>query len=549
MNQQIAKTALNYMFDYDSLVLRRVIPLQLMVLVTIYCFVIQPLPVLAQSVEENRPTPTVPTKIDRASPGSTKDMPEQLTIDPSQKVARSGAVMWTLRDVEIYLKRYRAWLHWETSSPQPLEVLEDQSSLRRILINAIEREVIVHHTKNQELKYGPIVGRAQLRDWLRQLVPGALRPTDEALESFIRGRLKLKADDPLDFFWHAVEDAYWVNRQKKWIVGTLPESQAQAEWKRRGELVNVWLMQVPRVPTSSEISTGIKNYPREMKAYYDANPKLFSQPLRLLVEPYWIRGGKLEGERLQAQEARDLFARGDTLEQVIESMPMLTQGGVKSLRGRSIPPDTEVKEGSITPIRLTRYGWTFYRIKRIYPAYVRSLAERSVQREVAAAVLRKQDDLPRAKKLAVSAVAQIKKANSIQELKSWGRTRRVRVNAPDAFFASTQNVVPTIGLAPELHQKIMSASEGTTIAPVKVRQHYVIARIIKRTERLEKWSSARAAFIEMWRRERTPRVLDEWLTQHLKDQPRWISMKHLRGLRLKHLQFESSLKPKTRERP
>jgi hypothetical protein len=454
-----------------------------------------------------------------------------------------------MKDVEIYLKRYRAWLHWETSAPQPLEVLEERSSLRRILINAIEREVIVRFAKESELEYGPIIGRAQLQDWLRQLVPGAIRPKVNALDQFIRGRLKLKVDDDLEFFWHAVEDAYWVNQQKRWIVDTLPEIDAKAEWKRRGELVTVWLMQIPRVPTSTEISAGIKRYTAEMKTYYDANPLLFSQPLRLLVEPYWIRGGKLEGERLQAQDARDQLAQGGSLERVIEDMPMLTQGGVKSLRGKSIPPNTEVKEGVITPVRLTRYGWTFYRIKRIYPAYVRSLAERSVQREVAAAVLRKRDDLPRAQKLAESAVKKMETAESIQKLKAWGRSRRVRVNAPAPFFASTQNVVPSIGLAPTLHQQIMHASEGTTLSPIKVRQHYVVARILKRTERQEKWSDVRRAFIKMWRRERTPKVLDEWLTQQLKDQPRWISMKYLAGLRIKHLKFESSLKPKLDERP
>ena len=91
----------------------------------------------------------------------------------------------------------------------------------------------------------------------------------------------------------------------------------------------------------------------------------------------------------------------------------------------------------------------------------------------------------------------------------------------------------------------MNSSVGTTLSPVKVRQHYVVARILKKTERQEQWSEVRRSFITMWKRERTPRVLDEWLTEHLKDLPRWVSMKHLKFLRIEALKFESPLQPKS----
>lgn len=465
------------------------------------------------------------------------------------KVARSGEIEWTLRDAEVHIKRYRGWLHWETSAPQPLEVLQDVSALRRILINAIEREVIAKASRAEELAQGPIIGRRQYREWLIGLVPGSLRPNDEGLDQFIKGRLKMRAEESLDFFWRAVEDAYWVNRKKESLVAALTEEDARAEWTRRGELIKTWLMQIPRVPTSREISTAIKRYPKEMRAYYDAHPELFSQPLRLLVEPYWIRGGKLEAERLQALEARDRVAKGEPLDRVIEELPMLTRGGAKSIRGKSIPKGTEVREGAVTQIRLTRYGWTFYTIKRVYPAYVRSLQERSVQREVAAAVLRERDDLPRAQKLAQRAQQELKSAESIEALKRWGRSRRVRVNAPDPFFASKQNVVPTIGLAPDLHTAIINAPEGVVLPPIKVRQHYVLAKIVERSKRAEPWSEARDYFLKQWRAERAPRVLDEWLTAELKEQPRWISMKRLKFFKSDALKFESTQNPKAPVKP
>lgn len=467
------------------------------------------------------------------------------TTQPSNdRLARSGDVIWSVRDAEDHLKRYRAWLNWESSANQPLEVLEDERALRRILISTLEREVVVRYARAAELERGPILGRPQLIDWLRSLVPGAIRPAPEDLDHFIRGRLKMKAGDDLSFFWHAVEDAYWVARLQRQLVAELAEEDGRREWKRRGEQTSAWLMQIPRVPTSAEISQATKRYQREMKTYYDDNMKLFSQPVRLLVAPYWIRGGKLEPQRMQAQETRDRIAGGEAVERVIEEYPMLTQGGVKSIRGRSIPPNTEIKEGALTPIRLTRYGWTFYQIKRVYPAYVRALTERSVQREVAAAVLRARDDLPRARKLAQSALKQLERAESIAELKRWGRSRRIRVSAPAPFFASTQNVVPTVGLSPELHKAIIDAEVGALVPPIHVRQHYVIARIVGRTKRDKPWAEERDHFMKTWRRERTPQLLDEWLTRTLKDAPRWISTPKLKTVRIQRLKFEAPLQSK-----
>ena len=72
------------------------------------------------SLPESLATPTTHTSSSPLNPTSTPK-----SYDPSLRIARSGEVTWTLQDAEIYLKRYRAWLHWETSAPQPLEVLEE----------------------------------------------------------------------------------------------------------------------------------------------------------------------------------------------------------------------------------------------------------------------------------------------------------------------------------------------------------------------------------------------------------------------------------------
>ena len=470
------------------------------------------------------------------------------SVDRNTALARSGSVQWTISNAEKYLKRYRAWLHWETSSPQPLSTLNDISALRRILISALEREVLVRFAKeNKNLSDSSSLERSKLKSWLLEMVPGSIRPSDKGLADFIRGRLKMKGGSDLAFFWEAAEDAYWVQKLKALLVSELKEEDAKAEWKRQGTLLGVWLLQIPRVPTSNEITKAVRRYPAEIKKYYQSNLQLFSQPLRLLVDPYWIKGGKLESHRLEAVEVQTKLSQGKVLATLREEHPQLSKGGSKTLRGRSIPKNTDIKEGTYTPIRLTRYGWTFYHIKRVYPEYVRSLKERSVEREVAAAVLREMDDLPRARKLAERAQKLLLEGKSLQQIKTWARANRVRISSPDPFFSSKQQVVPTVGLAPELHQRIFTLNLNEVSEPIKVRQHYVVAQLKEKKIQEDQWETIKKDFLKQWTIQRAPELLDEWLTKHLKDQPRWVRTKLLQYFRPENLRFESLLEPKSQQ--
>ena len=460
--------------------------------------------------------------------------------DNAQLIARSGDIEWSITESETKLKRYRAWLHWETSSPQPLETLNDHSALRRVMINAIEREVISQHAQ-RVMGQQITLSDSQLRGWLLKLIPGAMRPDNIGLDNFIRGRLKMRAGADLSFFWEAAADAFWVQKYKNHLVSELHEKDARAEWLRQGSLLKTWLLQIPRVPTSEEITKASSRYPKEIQHYYKNHLELFSQPLRLLVTPFWIRGGKLETQRREAIEVREALSAGESLDLLLEGHPSLVRGSTKTLRGRSIPPNTEIREGAYTPVRLTRYGWTYYLINRIYPKYVRSLKERSVQREVAAAVLRERDDLPRAKMLAEEAQKRLSKAKSLTEIKPWARRSRIRLNAPDDFFESTQGVIPTIGLAPQLQAMLFKLKPGEVTTPVAVRQHYIVAKLVSKSRRNEEWSAVRESYLKSWRLRRSPQVLDEWLTMTLKDSPRWVNTKLLKLFQPETLRFESAL--------
>lgn len=470
------------------------------------------------------------------------------SVDRNIMIAQSGEVIWSLLDAERYLKRYRAWLNWESSAPQPLSTLNDISALRRLLIVALEREVIVREAKRTFLSSNTAsdhaVNRANLVKWLMSLIPGSIRPSLEGLDDFIRGRLKMKPESDLSFFWLAIEDAYWVERFKTDLVAKLAEADAESEWKKQGTLLSTVILQIPRVPTSQEITAARKRLDQEIRQYYQDNLNLFSQPLRLLVEPFWIEGGKSETERLQAVEIRKALEEGATFERIKELYPLLATGSPKTLRGRSIPKDTELKEGAISPVRLTRYGWTFYLIKRIYPEYQRALSERSVEREVTAAVLRERDELPRAQNLAQKARELLSSGKDMKQINAWARSNRVRISQPSPFFESEQGVIPSIGLAPELHKQLFELKVGEVTTSVHVRQHYLVARLNAREERSDDWANVKEEYIKSWRLKRSSQILDEWLTQHLKDQKRWLKTPELHQFRPETLRFESELSAK-----
>lgn len=451
--------------------------------------------------------------------------------------ARSGEVIWKRTEAEYALKKYRAWISWKSSSPEPLEVLQDRAALRRILITAIEREVIVRELKRRQ--GGVSIPRESLKAWLIQLIPGSLRPTEGGLEQFIRGRLRMNSTPSLDFFWEAAEDAYRVNMLLEQLLDEMSEEVGRENWRLRGELIKVVMLHIPRVPTSHEITEATTRLQTEMAEFYENNQPLFSQPLRLLVEPFWIRGGKLDRERKQAEQARQRFAGGEAIEDIIESLPMVTRGGAKTLRGRSIPKDTQLEEGSITPVRLTRYGWTFYRVQRVYPEYVRPLTEQSVQREVSAAVLRERDELPHAQALAQQARELLKSEQRQDQIEAWAKSKRIKLTTPAPFFSSTQQVVPSVGLAPELHDRLLSASVGEVLEPIQVRQHYVVATVKERQSRTGSWEEARVSFMEQWRQERRASLVNEWLTKHLENQPRWVSLRQLSLFDIEGVRFEA----------
>ena len=82
------------------------------------------------------------------------------------------------------------------------------------------------------------------------------------------------------------------------------------------------------------------------------------------------------------------------------------------------------------------------------------------------------------------------------------------------------------------------------VTPIfKVRQHYVIAKLLEKKEQSESWEEVRQDFLKSWTTKKSGQILDKWLTQHLKDKTRWVSSKNLKNFPTDPLRFESELEP------
>jgi hypothetical protein len=460
-----------------------------------------------------------------------KDLQTQKSIDPKTIIARSGPLQLNRAQVISALQRYRTWLHWSSSKAPSLDILKTYASMRRITIQAVERMLIAQEAQK---RLGTPT-REILRQWIMESVPGRIRPKDDALDTFIRGRLALKVHASLDLFWRSVQEMYLIDSIRANLLNHLDEKKAQVEWYQRGQLAHIWLVQIPRVPTHQEISQGIKKYQKEMLSYYQKNSSLFSQPERLLVRPYWLNAAYTDSYKQVVQSIAIRAQKGESIDELLNKYTQLRQGGTQTVPSNRLPANSVIKEKSFSNVKQTRKGWTFYQILRIYPGYKRNFNERSVQRELSASILRQKPDLPHARSLA-DQVRQLLKLGDEKQIIAWSKKHRIRFKKPNGFFRSSNHMIPQIGTAPQLHNEIFSLQVNQVSQVTQVRQNYVIARLVKMSKREKQWVNARQAFMKQMREELKPRILDQFLTDLLKEQPRWLSTSGLKSIDLKILE-------------
>lgn len=505
------------------------------------------------------------------APGAASDGPPDARLrdartpparrDPNV-LGRAGPVVLDIGAFAVALDEARILEQWRTGQSPPAEALRDPRLRRRLMTQALETRVVRLEARQRGLAPDP----ERFEQMMRLAAAGhrlETPPSPEVLASV----QALEAVDP------ALEARFGASAERVRRVGldvleaemladallsAVPESASKAAWLADNTRVVVDVVRVPRVPTSSEIDRAIESRGPAIAEYFASHQRLFRTPERAFVrrllvpvpadaDPAARAEARRRAEALRAEvvaaEAQDAGAFEAVIER--EAPAREARSGGRMRVGRSQMPEAFEAPlpgegpGPLSPVVATADGWHFYRVEGRAPAVERTLDDPRVKREIAAELLREADALTAAKRTAGRVRTLLGQSPDGEALAALVKSERLRRSTTAPFAASGPEVVPGVGLAPELFEAIFALTPEAPVTPVMtVRQHYVVARLVSReAPDPAQWSAVGARYTAEWKARRRPRVIDEWLTERLDGRPTWIDGPRLQGLTLEQMGF------------
>ncbi len=313
-----------------------------------------------------------------------------------------------------------------------------------------------------------------------------------------------------------------ADKVREALLAEMTPDKLRSLWLDDRTRLRLAYVQVGRVPSTHEIDLAVKTRGVEIRAWYDAHLDRFRQPLRrqiqrVVVAPVGQDAKSRDTARQKAEAARALVAAGTPP----DGLPLEPGRRVMADRAVSrgqLPAAFDVPPGGLSPVMEDRDNFMFFRVGLDLPATERPFDDSTVQREIAATILRESDELPEAH-AAAERLRGVLGSGDMGRLDAEIAALKVRVRASKSetpFFArSARDIVPGIGLAPELFKAAFALTKDhavTTVIPV--RQEYVVARLLEREDASPTdWPKAQAAYMARWRAREAPNVLRDWLTQ------------------------------------
>ena len=232
----------------------------------------------------------------------------------------------------------------------------------------------------------------------------------------------------------------------------LPPGYMLSNWFERQLKLRFSAISIPRVPTSIEIDKAIGEKKGAIQARYAAERQRFVKPAKILAKrilvPWrsprtpaddkWVRK---KGQNLHraAQRGADLDSLG--CKGWLRSGPKKTR---KSYIISQAPPKLSDKSaGYVSEVEENKIGVMFFVVDTQIPTFVRTLDDATVQRELAAEVLRQDNQLSTAYGYAMQATALLK-SKSIPLPKTLNNAGRQ--GAPTQSFAPfSERLIPGLG--------------------------------------------------------------------------------------------------------
>lgn len=478
------------------------------------------------------------------TPGSApRPAPERDPEVPPDTLGRAGPVHLDLAGFRTAIAEARVMQTWQ-GREAPLDALASPDLRQRLLTQALETRVVRLEIARRKLQVEPAaVERALANAAAGRPAPSEL-PEAPPAAAVLDERLRARYGVEPAVVAQVARDILESGRLAEALLDEVPEAELQAAWLAAHTEVVLDVITTPRVPTSQEIDRAVRSRSAEIAAWYAAHEGRFNQPERLRLSRIAIAAGtEDEASRKTAESLRNRILAGEDFAQIArtESVdPSARRGGGLALVDAEKRPDlAALAPGTLSPV--TREGdvWSFYRLEAVMPATLRPLDSGPVQREIAATLLREADDLPEALGLSQQAAAMLMREPDGTSLPALVRVNRLKRFTTAPFLKSGREVVPGLGLAPEVFAGAFTTPVGKVAPRVTVRQDYVVYRVVRRdAPALADWPKAKADFVAAWRASQQRLVVDAWLSRRLKGEPLWVARERLAAVPLAELVAE-----------
>ena len=372
---------------------------------------------------------------------------------------------------------------------------------------------------------------------------------DAALDAAIEARFAA----PATTVRRVVVDLLGARLLTEALVAEVPESEIEAAWRAEVTKVSVDLVRVPRVPDSREITRAVASRGADIATRYEEERRLFHKPEKAIVDVVLVAADEVGsgGNEEEAAATAAAWVRAAALRRRVldgaafaeiaraeSDDPSGKHGGrIGAVTRARMPEAFELPPNAVSEVRDHPRGAMFFRVERIVPAVHRTLDDSRVQREVAALILRDEDELPHARGVAKRVRALLAEAPNGAELRHLDETERLRRETTEPFGPSRPGHVPGVGASTALFDAIMMLHRPGEVTPViLVRQSYVVARLVERTDPdADAWPVARKTYSRRWRSRFRRDAIDRWLTPRLKGEKLWIDMPRLMALSIDEL--------------
>ena len=303
----------------------------------------------------------------------------------------------------------RVLRHWQSGTKPELSALKNPRLRQKVLIRAIETRLVRREVERRNLAIDPLVIEGLLMRAAQGILPEKRLRADQGqpldLET-LKAMIEARYGVPFSTVRRVALDLVEHRALADHLMAATLTSDIKAAWQAEMNCIDATLYRIPRVPTSKEIDEAVRTRGADISEYYQENGRLFRTPARTFVKRLLLPASDAEDKnavRIRLEELRqEIDSEASMLSAINEhGYPRdRRSGGRKTISKKQRPDLHALPVGTITDVEAHSMGWVVYFIEGHGTKVERPVDDRRVQREIAAALLRKDDRLIHAKQVA-----------------------------------------------------------------------------------------------------------------------------------------------------